>query len=146
MLEIRGSETADVAVLVDIWRRSVLATHDFLAPADFRAIEQLVAEAYLPQAQVWVAQDVELGPVGFMGLTGNNVDSLFIDPEVRGKGIGKLLLAHAQSICGPLTVDVNEQNGQAVGFYRRMGFEQTGRSELDGDGRPYPLLHMAMPA
>jgi len=39
-------------------------------------------------------------------------------------------------------VDVNEQNDQAVGFYRKMGFTETGRSPTDDDGRPYPLLHM----
>ncbi|MGG2473877.1 acetyltransferase, partial [Rhizobium sp. BR5] len=28
------------------------------------------------------------------------------------------------------------------GFYRRLGFEPTGRSDLDGQGRPYPLVHL----
>jgi putative acetyltransferase len=37
---------------------------------------------------------------------------------------------------------VNEQNEQAVGFYRRMGFEVVGRSPDDSMGKPYPLLHM----
>ena len=37
---------------------------------------------------------------------------------------------------------MNEQNPQGVGFYLHMGFEQTGRSELDGEGNPFPLLHM----
>lgn len=39
-------------------------------------------------------------------------------------------------------LDVNEQNEQAVGFYLHMGFEVAGRSELDGTGKPYPLLHL----
>ena len=38
--------------------------------------------------------------------------------------------------------DVNEQNVQAVGFYRHMGFVVVGRSPTDDAGRPYPLLHM----
>ncbi|MEG5438703.1 GNAT family N-acetyltransferase, partial [Enterobacter hormaechei] len=41
-------------------------------------------------------------------------------------------------------VDVNEQNPQGVAFYRHMGFEQVGRSELDGQGNPFPLLHMRL--
>jgi putative acetyltransferase len=41
-------------------------------------------------------------------------------------------------------VDVNEQNDQAVGFYRRMGFEVAGRSAVDGLGQPFPLLHMRL--
>lgn len=146
MMKVRHSDPADTPALVGIWRRAVLATHDFLAPEHFDEIGKIIAEAYVPDAQLWVAQDSEAGPVGFMGLTGSHVDSLFVDPDVRGKGIGTMLLAHARAMAGALTVDVNEQNAQAVGFYRKMGFEQTGRSELDGDGRPYPLLHMAMPA
>ena len=39
-------------------------------------------------------------------------------------------------------VDVNEQNPEAVAFYRRLGFEVEGRSALDSAGRPFPLLHM----
>jgi putative acetyltransferase len=41
-------------------------------------------------------------------------------------------------------VDVNEQNEQAVGFYQRMRFGVEGRSELDSQGKPFPLLHMRL--
>lgn len=40
-----------------------------------------------------------------------------------------------------LKVDVNEQNPQAEGFYEKMGYRQIGGSDLDGMGKPYPLLH-----
>ena len=43
-------------------------------------------------------------------------------------------------------VDVNEQNPDAVGFYKHVGFEVTSRSPLDGMGKPFPILHMALPA
>jgi putative acetyltransferase len=39
-------------------------------------------------------------------------------------------------------VDVNEQN--AEGRRGHMVFEQVGRSELDGQGNPFPLLHMQL--
>jgi putative acetyltransferase len=61
-----------------------------------------------------------------------------------GKGVGKLLLQHAIAEFGANEVDVNEQNPQGVAFYRHMGFEQVGRSELDGQGNPFPLLHMRL--
>jgi putative acetyltransferase len=41
-----------------------------------------------------------------------------------------------------LTVDVNEQNGAALGFYEALGFEVVDRSPVDEDGRPFPLLHL----
>lgn len=138
---IRLSEAGDVAALADIWRASVRATHDFLSEDHFAEIERLVAQDYLPNAPLWVAV-VDGQPAGFMGLSGAHVDSLFIDPARRGTGLGRAMLAHAGQLAGRLTVDVNEQNAQAVGFYERMGFRGIGRSPTDDAGRPYPLLHL----
>ena len=53
-----------------------------------------------------------------------------------------MLLGHARRLKGALTVDVNEQNPEAVRFYEACGFAVVGRSEVDSDGRPFPLLHM----
>lgn len=146
MIHIRKSIPTDAPALTEIWRASVRATHDFLSSDDFREIEKLVGEQYLPNVEVDVIED-DGKPVGFMGMTGNNIDSLFIAPDQRGKGIGKWLIAHAQSLNGnTLTVDVNEQNTQGVGFYRHLGFVETGRSETDDQGRPYPLLHLKLEA
>ena len=39
-------------------------------------------------------------------------------------------------------VCVNEQNSGARGFYEHMGFEVYQRDELDGQGNPFPILHM----
>lgn len=41
-------------------------------------------------------------------------------------------------------VDVNEQNPQAIGFYEHIGVKVTGRSPLDGQRKPFPLLHMTL--
>ncbi|VEB92178.1 acetyltransferase [Citrobacter koseri] len=63
-------------------------------------------------------------------------------PTFRGCGVGKLLVEHAFTLAPELTTNVNEQNEQAVGFYKKMGFKVTGRSEVDDLGRPYPLLNL----
>ena len=145
MIHIRKSIPVDAPALTAIWRESVLATHDFLSREDFNEIETLVGEQYLPIVEVWVIED-DGKPVGFMGMSESNIDSLFISPDQRGKGIGKHMIAHVKALVGTLTVDVNEQNVQGVGFYRHMGFVETGRSETDDQGRPYPLLHMRLEA
>ena len=49
MSSIRPARAADGARLLDIWRKAVDATHDFLTPADRTAIEAEVA-AFLPHA------------------------------------------------------------------------------------------------
>jgi len=137
MIALRQSVPSDAYALVQIWRNAVDSSHGFLAPDDRVAIDPLVAD-YVGSADLVVAM-LDGSPVGFMGMTEGAIDSLFIDPRAQGRGIGRLLVEQALRPC---TVDVNEQNDVAVRFYRHLGFEVTGRSELDMEGRPYPLLHM----
>jgi len=51
-------------------------------------------------------------------------------------------MAYAESEFGTDRVDVNEQNQEALGFYNHLGYEVTGRSPIDGQGRPFPILHL----
>ena len=101
-----------------------------------------MVRAFLPEAPLWVAVSTEDQPIAFMLLTGDHMDALFVDPDVRGCGVGKLLIEHALSLTPKLTTNVNEQNEQAVGVYQKMGFRVTGRSETDDLGQPYPLLNL----
>jgi putative acetyltransferase len=80
----------------------------------------------------------------FTAVGGDMVEMLFIHPNWRGKGIGKRLLHYAVEKFSAVRLDVNEQNEQAVGFYLHEGFEVAGRSERDGFGKPYPLLHLRL--
>lgn len=139
----RPSTPADTDRVVNIWRGAVDATHDFLDPDDRQAIETEV-RAFFPAAKFEVAVDVQDFPVGFMLLDEAHLEALFISPDRRGEGIGTLLVQSAMHARETLTVDVNEQNIQAIGFYERLGFTVTGRSAVDGRGRPYPLLHMRL--
>jgi putative acetyltransferase len=141
---IRKSRPADSHRVVDIWRDSVDATHDFLAASDRVEIEEEV-KSFLPGAPLWVVTTAGDDPVGFMLLSKNRLEALFIDPDYRGRGAGRALISHALRKSVFLSVDVNEQNAQAVGFYKRMGFKPIGRSVTDSEGRPYPLLHMILP-
>ena len=141
VISIRRSRHDEGKKLIAIWRRSVDATHDFLSKEDRADLEDLVS-AFLPEAPLWVAVPEKDEPVAFMLLTGEHMDALFVDPTVRGCGVGKLLIEHALTLAPKLTTNVNEQNEQAVGFYKKMGFKVTGRSETDDLGKPYPLLNL----
>ena len=136
----RVGGTDEYPRLVAVWRSAVDATHDFLAEADRDAIEARLASDYFPHVDLFVAED-DGAIVGFAGTAGERLEMLFVDDVERGRGIGTSLLAYVVGL-GVTAVDVNEQNPQAVAFYRRRGFDVVGRSELDGDGRPYPLLHL----
>lgn len=144
MTRIRKSRADDAPRLFEIWQAAVAATHDFVSPADKAEIAAIVRDQYLPNAPLWVIADEEDRPLGFMGLTGSAMDSLFIDPAHHGRGLGRAMVDHARAIAPELSVDVNEQNESAVAFYRRLGFREVGRSPADDSGRPYPLLHMKL--
>ena len=131
--------------VVDVWEASVRATHHFITEANIQFFKPLVQEA-LPQIEALACVRDEAGQVaGFIGVASGKVEMLFLDPAYRGQGGGRRLMKHAVKTLGATTVDVNEQNEQAVGFYQRLGFEVVGRSELDGTGKPFPLLHLRLP-
>lgn len=141
MIKIRLSTTQDLPRIMDIWRGAVDATHDFLTAHDRRAIEAEVIE-FFPQVSFLLAVDEDEVPLGFMFLHDGHLEALFIAPDHHGRGIGKALISAALRDHPNLTTDVNEQNPKALGFYEHTGFERTGRSAVDGQGRPYPLIHL----
>jgi putative acetyltransferase len=94
------------------------------------------------ESEFWVVCNDSGAIMGFLGMRLNIMESLFIAPEFHRRGAGRQLVRHAQAMHGELTVDVNEQNAAARLFYEACGFVAIGRSELDGQGRPYPLLHL----
>ncbi|MBX9584816.1 MAG: acetyltransferase [Gemmataceae bacterium] len=142
-MTIREARPDDHPALLDIWLRSVRATHTFLTEADIQSLYPLVRDAALPALELWVLTADGGGPVGFLGLSGAKLEALFIDPGHTGRGGGRALVEHARRLEGPLTTDVNEQNPEALRFYGAMGFRVVGRSDTDDAGRPFPLLHLA---
>lgn len=135
---------ADRQRLVEVWESAVRATHHFLGEDDIQFFKPLVRDAYLDSVQLACLRDGDGRIAGFIGTAGENVEMLFVDPAQHGRGIGRALLDHALAR-GATRVDVNEQNPQAVGFYLCMGFVQASRSEVDGLGKPFPILHLRRP-
>lgn len=140
-LALRRAEERDTVRLVEVWRAAVEASHHFLTPSDVDGYSERLAAEFFPTVELVVA---ELGGrvVGFSGTTDGRLEMLFVDPTTHGRGVGTALLYRAVQAQGTIDVDVNEQNPDAVAFYERRGFEQIGRSPLDSDGRPFPLLHL----
>ena len=144
--DITAVTAEDIPRVVAVWVASVRATHHFLTEADIQHLKPLVGDELSQLATLIGVRDDEGQVIGFIGVEGVEVAALFIHPAWRGRGIGRQLLTYAIETLGASQLDVNEQNDQAVGFYRRMGFEVAGRSEVDGMGLPFPLLHMRLNA
>ena len=142
--DISPVAAAEIPRLVEVWEASARATHHFLTEADFQFFKPLVGDELAQLQSLLCVRDGDGQAVGFIGVEGDEVESLFIHPDWRGQGIGRRLLTYAIETLGATRLDVNEQNDQAVGFYRRMGFVVAGRSEDDGLGRPFPILHMLL--
>ena len=133
-----------VRELLGVWERSVRATHLFLSDGEVRSIREYVPQALLGAAHLLVAEDEAGAPAAFMGVEDGALEMLFIDPEERGKGLGRRLLRLGIESYGVRRLAVNEQNPQAAGFYEHMGFEAYARSETDEQGNPYPILYMRL--
>ena len=128
--------------LLDVWERSVRATHLFLQDAQVKAIKTYVPQALQGVEHLVVAEAAR--PVAFMGAQAGRLEMLFVAPEQRGRGLGRRLLGLAVRDYGVRELTVNEQNPQAVGFYEHMGFATYKRTDLDEQGDPYPLLYMRL--
>ena len=128
--------------LLQVWEKSVRATHLFLSDEEVKAIKDYVPQALSGIAHLLIAENEAGMPVAFMGVEDGVLEMLFITPEERGKSLGKQLIRYGIENYGVERLAVNEQNPQAKGFYEHMGFQVYKRTETDEQGNPYPLLYM----
>lgn len=141
-MEITTIKTDEYDSILSLWENSVRASHDFLSEEDIEYLRPIVRYQALPNLSLRGIRDNENQIIGFIGITDQYVEALFVSPTAFGKGIGRALMACAESEFGTDKVDVNEQNQEALSFYIHLGYEITGRSPVDGQGRPFPILHL----
>lgn len=131
-----------IGPLLQLWEASVRATHDFLTESEIARIGAYVPEALQGVCHLVAAKREDGSLAAFLGVEGRRIEMLFVAPEERGKGIGRVLVSFAAEQFSANEVTVNEQNTQAVGFYEKMGFASYRRTQTDEQGGPYPLLYM----
>lgn len=142
IVEVKKRPPTLIKKLLAVWESSVKATHLFLSADEINKIKQYVPQALNNVPVLVVAQNEKEIPVGFMGISGQKLEILFIANENRGQGIGKLLLQTGIKNYAINELAVNEQNPLAKGFYEHMGFMVYKRTKQDEQGNPYPLLYM----
>ena len=76
-------------MLLEIWLRSVRATHTFLSEAEVQSLSPLVRE-YLESSgnELWVLCNAGAGALGFMRMVGQAIESLFLAPECTDAAVG----------------------------------------------------------
>ncbi|WP_392567068.1 GNAT family N-acetyltransferase [Utexia brackfieldae] len=140
---IRPFQPQDTDELMQVWHRSVKATHHFLSQQDIDFYFAEIRDKYLSAMDIYVAVDSAKQISGFIGWTPQHIEMLFVDSRCFRQGIGKQLLEFALSQHPKLSIDVNEQNPSALAFYLAQGFVVKGRNELDSCGHPFPIIHLA---
>lgn len=139
---ITATDKREYLPIINVWEASVRATHHFLTEDDIAYYKPLILNQYLDMVELRSLKAPDGEIVGFLGVAEGNLKMLFLHPSEFRKGLGKLMLEYAIHELGINKVDVNEQNPVATAFYLKHGFEVIGRSELDRQGKPYPILHM----
>ena len=144
IIEVIKRDEKLLRALINLWESSVRKTHTFLSGDEIKNIKQYVPLALKDVACLIIAENENSRLRGFMGIEGKKLEMLFLDPEERGKGIGRRLIEYGIKNYNVNEVAVNEQNPEARGFYEHMGFKLYKRSENDEQGNPYPILYMKL--
>ena len=129
---IRKFETQDLGAIMQIWLHGNLNAHAFI-PASFWTDHFETVRDMLPQAELYVHENEAPRQIdGFIGLTENHIEGIFVAKAARSKGIGKALLDYAKSRRPRLDLSVYQKNERALAFYRREQFAVHSEG-IDGD-------------
>ena len=119
---IRKFESRDLDAVMQIWLHSNLDAHAFIAASFWTEHFEMVHDL-LPQAELYVHENENTGQIdGFIGLTENHIEGIFVAKAARSKGIGKALLEYAKPRKPCLTLSVYQKNERALAFYRHEQF------------------------
>ena len=129
---IRKFETQDLDAVMQIWLHGNLDAHAFIPVSFWEAHFEMVRDL-LPQAELYVHENEAPRQIdGFIGLTENHIEGIFVAKAARSKGIGKALLEYAKSRKPRLDLSVYQKNERALAFYRREQFVVQSEG-IDGD-------------
>ena len=76
----------------------------------------------MSQAEVYVYEDDKMIQ-GFVGLSNEYMEGIFVSDEMQSCGIGKLLLEYIKNKKVRLRLNVYQKNARAISFYQREGFD-----------------------
>ena len=117
---IRKLQKADINRVADIWLKTNLKAHFFIPEQYWISNYEFVKEM-LPQAEVYVYEDDKMIQ-GFIGVSDEYIEGIFVSDEMQSRGIGKMLLDYIKDKKDRLQLKVYQKNVRAMSFYQREGF------------------------
>ena len=119
---IRKFHEDDLPAVMRIWLDSNLQAHSFISEEYWKGNFQMVMDM-LPKVEVYVYEDPETRLIdGFVGITGDYIQGIFVRDGRRSSGIGKQLLDYVKGFKMSLSLYVYKNNSRAVSFYLREHF------------------------
>jgi GNAT superfamily N-acetyltransferase len=131
-VHIRFGHVAERLALEELQRRASLIWEETRADLLTYPDAIVLPQVQLEEHRVRVAEIAGV-PVGFSAMLPHagglwEVDGLFVEPALWGKGVGRALMADAierASLEGARKIEVTA-NPRAEGFYKKMGFAAVG--------------------
>ena len=117
---IRKLQKVDINRVADIWLKTNLKAHFFIPEQYWISNYEFVKEM-LPQAEVYVYEDDKMIQ-GFIGVSDEYIEGIFVSDEMQLRGIGKMLLDYIKDKKDRLQLKVYQKNVRAMSFYQREGF------------------------
>ena len=142
--EVKERNDELIEELLNVWEGAVINTHLFLSSSEIEKIKKYVPVALKEVEHLIVFKNDDKKFIAFMGINDKKLEMLFVKNDERKKGIGKKLLNYGIEKYGVNDLTVNEQNKEALTFYKHMGFKAYKRSKKDEQGGPYPILYMKL--
>ena len=130
---IRELRKVDINKVAEIWLDTNIKTHYFISAQYWKSNFELVKELLL-QATVYVYEDKQ-EIQGFIGLSNEYIEGIFVSAEMQSQGIGKILLNYVKGKRNKLILNVYQKNTRAISFYQREGFDiqYSGLDEATGE-------------
>ncbi|MDO4438320.1 MAG: GNAT family N-acetyltransferase [Eubacteriales bacterium] len=117
---IRKIEKRDIDAVADIWLNTNLKAHDFIDEAYWKSNYDMVKEMFT-EAEIYVYEQEEK-VLGFIGLSDDYIEGIFVSCDSQSGGIGKALVDFVKEKREKLSLNVYDKNTRAVRFYEREGF------------------------
>ena len=134
---IRKFEKNDLSSIMQIWLASNIETHNFISAEYWMDNFEMVKDI-LPQAEIYVYEN--LGKIsGFIGLNKDYIEGIFVEKNMRSKGIGKQLLNYVKKLKDEIHLSVYQKNYKAISFYQREDFVIQSEN-IDNDTNEKELL------
>lgn len=123
MYTVRKFEERDLDRVMSVWLSTNIKAHSFINKVYWEDSYDMVRKA-LPNSELYVCKyNGEV--VGFIGLTKEYIEGIFVEDKYQNQGSGKSLINKAKELYKNLNLTVYKLNKSAVNFYLREGFIKT---------------------